>query len=304
MLAAALIAARFVHFAAALSLFGALAFALYAGEELGGQPLAGWTRRTGLWLALAALLSGLAWFAVTGASMAGSLTAAADPGVLATVLGSTSFGPLWAFRLCLLAMTLVVSLASRGGRWARWASAIMAGLSLACLAGTGHGLAPGGLAGYAHAAADGAHLIAAGLWIGGLWPLGVLLARAARTPTLEDEASVGRLLTRFSSAGIAAVAILVASGLVNSWFLVGSLDRLFGTDYGRLLLAKIVLFLSMAGLAAANRYWITPALTDARAADPRWLARIRRHVALEQALGVAVIAVVSALGTLPTALES
>jgi copper resistance protein D len=42
--------------------------------------------------------------------------------------------------------------------------------------------------------------------------------------------------------GYVAVAVLIASGLINSWFLVGSFAALLGTLYGRLLLVKLSLF--------------------------------------------------------------
>ena len=107
------------------------------------------------------------------------------------------------------------------------------------------------------------------------------------------------MLTRFSGIGYLAVAVLVASGLVNSRYLVGSIDGLWTSAYGRLLVLKLALFGAMAALAGANRFWITPRLraSDAGSVEP-WLKRIRQHVAIELVLGVLVVAVVSLLGTL------
>ena len=42
--------------------------------------------------------------------------------------------------------------------------------------------------------------------------------------------------------------------------LVGSLQALIGTDYGRLLVLKIALFAGMLAIAAANRFVVTPRL--------------------------------------------
>jgi putative copper resistance protein D len=42
--------------------------------------------------------------------------------------------------------------------------------------------------------------------------------------------------------GYVAVAVLIASGLINGWYLVGSFAALLGTLYGRLLLVKLSLF--------------------------------------------------------------
>jgi copper resistance protein D len=50
------------------------------------------------------------------------------------------------------------------------------------------------------------------------------------------------VLSRFSVMGYVAVAVLIASGLINSWYLVGSFAALLGTLYGRPLLVKLSLF--------------------------------------------------------------
>ena len=68
------------------------------------------------------------------------------------------------------------------------------------------------------------------------------------------------------------------------------------TTYGRLLAFKLALFAAMLALAAANRFWITPALAQQTDDAPRWVARLRRHVFAEQALGLAVLMLVGVLG--------
>jgi putative copper resistance protein D len=63
---------------------------------------------------------------------------------------------------------------------------------------------------------------------------------------------------RFSILGIISVATIVITGIVNSWAILGSVTALLGIDYGRLLLAKVGLFLAMLSLAAINRLRLTP----------------------------------------------
>jgi putative copper resistance protein D len=302
----ALIAARFLHYAALLSLFGAALFPLYAHlQSKRVSPLIdARLRQVRLAAAGLALVGGVGWFLFASASMAGDLSVAADPRALLTVLEATEFGPLWLVRLALIAVVLA-AFASRRSLSPRlgWVVALLAGTALASLAMTGHGRAPGGRTGLLHAFADAAHLLAAGAWLGALLPLGAALAAARREPA--PAGAVGELLDRFSGVGLSAVAVLAASGLVNGWVLVGSVDRLATTPYGRLLLVKVGLFGLMVGVAAANRLWITPAFTSGRAADDvRWRARIGRNVLIEQALGLAVLAIVSVLGTLPTPLDA
>jgi putative copper resistance protein D len=299
MLEPGLVVSRFLHYASILGLFGGALFPIYARAMPPTQAkLATWSRGWMIGSVILGLASGLAWFALTAASMAGDLRSALDPNVLMTVVRSTSFGPLWLARLALVAGVLLAVLIRRR-RPATWTTVIFGGLALAGLAGTGHARLPDGVGGVIHATADAVHLLAAGVWLGGLWPLGVALTWASRTAGAEDDLEAGRMLSRFSGVGYVAVAVLVASGLTNTWYLVGSVAQLSDTDYGRLLVLKIALFVTMAALAAANRFWITPAMLSGRSSgDPRWLARIRRNVALEQALGVLVVCAVSVLGTM------
>jgi putative copper resistance protein D len=98
--------------------------------------------------------------------------------------------------------------------------------------------------------------------------------------------------------GYAAVALLALTGAINSLLLVGSLGAMFGTPYGWLLAFKILLFLAMVVVALINRFHFAPRVSD----EPGALRRLGYTVALEQSLGLAVLAVVSVLGTWPPAL--
>jgi len=102
------------------------------------------------------------------------------------------------------------------------------------------------------------------------------------------------------------VAALVASGLINGWFLVGSLSALIGTTYGELLLLKLGLFGLMLCLAASNRFWLVPALAKAATISQSdlALARLRRNILAEQILGVLVVGIVSLLGTLSPVIQA
>jgi putative copper resistance protein D len=106
--------------------------------------------------------------------------------------------------------------------------------------------------------------------------------------------------------GLAAVLLLVATGAINSWFLVGSVDRLITTPYGGLLSAKLALFAGMVGLAAGNRLRHVPALARglSEGEDPRIvLHRLRGHITAELILGVFVLAAVAAMGAISPARE-
>ncbi len=178
-------------------------------------------------------------------------------------------------------------------------TACLAAVLLASLAGTGHAQIEEGWMSLVHVGADAAHLLAAGAWLGGLVPLGfILLSHSMRDE--EPIVDVDWILLRFSSMGYVAVGTLAASGLINSWFLVGSVTSLLTTLYGQILLAKLGLFGAMLALAAANRFWFVPRMikTEDSRAPAVWLGRLRYHVLGEQFLGLMVLLAVSVLGTM------
>lgn len=83
---------------------------------------------------------------------------------------------------------------------------------------------------------DSVHLIAAGLWAGGIVGLAT-----QRPPGGWRSPEARQLLRRFSPIALTAFVITVAGGGLEAVFQLGSPGALVGTDYGRVLLAKIVL---------------------------------------------------------------
>jgi hypothetical protein len=76
--------------------------------------------------------------------------------------------------------------------------------------------------------------------------------------------------------------------------------QLGAAPYGRLLLAKLAVFVGMVGLAAANRYRLTPGLAKGLAqGDPASaLHALRLSLLVETAAGLVVLLLVSMLGVL------
>jgi len=99
------------------------------------------------------------------------------------------------------------------------------------------------------------------------------------------------------------VALLAITGTVNSMMLVGSFEAFATTPYGRLLAVKIALFLAMTGLALVNRFRLLPRLNDVTQASVS-LRTLCRSVIVEQMLGLAILGVVSVLGTWPPAIDA
>ena len=92
------------------------------------------------------------------------------------------------------------------------------------------------------------------------------------------------------------------ANLINGWMLVG-VDHLTDSGkslYGRLLLAKLVLFAVMLGLAALNRFRLTPTFerSIASADHRRALGPLRVSLVTETGCIVVILGLVAWLGTL------
>src|SRR5262249_33835805 len=93
------------------------------------------------------------------------------------------------------------------------------------------------------------------------------------------------------------VGALLATGIVNSWNLLGGVRDLWTTDYGRLIGFKIVLLGAMIAVATVNKFHLTPRL-PARTA----LHNLQRNSLAEIGIGLSVLVLVGYLGRLePTA---
>jgi putative copper resistance protein D len=286
----ALAIARGIHLAATIAAAGMIFFNLIiARPAFFGCPAAAETYaaqlRAWIWAALGiAAVSGFAWALLVAMEISGSGAIFAD-GTLTKLLTDTRFGNVWLLRLLLLfVMTLSASNA------VAWLRLLAAAVLLATIAWVGHSNTRPDVVGWLQVAADMAHLLAAGLWLGSLPALAMLLACEA--------ADVSAATRRFSSFGVIAVATLLLTGLFNTYLLTDSVWALPKSDYGRLLLLKIALFVAMVALAVINRFYWTPKLPAGRAA-----AAIRRHSTIEAGLGLAVLFIVGLLGTLPPPLH-
>ena len=298
MLETAVIGLRLVQYAGAATLFGA-PLVLLQGPQGGGASGA---RTLLAWAAGGLALSALAGLLAQTCVMAGSVAEGLKPDAIIAVITTMALGPSSLVRAAggLAALALLV-LGAPGRR--TWQAVALAGaLACASFAWMGHGASTEGPGHLIHLAGDILHALAAGLWLGALAAF-LMMARPETLQTPAAREALHGALHRFAGAGSAAVAALIATGLVNSWFLIGPthLAGLMTTTYGWLLLAKLGLFALMLVLATANRFRLTPGL-GAGLADPaklpEALAGLRLSLALEALAGLAVLGLVAWLGTL------
>lgn len=298
------IAIRFGLYVDLMLLFGLPMFGLYA--------LRGRERRSGEVIAFRGLLASLALLGLVlsvlallllAASMSGVPLGAVDRSAVDALVSGTSIGTAWQVRMAALLLTLYLAIAG----WKRpvvalIGSAAAAGVALASLAWTGHGAMDEGTRGFIHLTSDILHLLAAGVWIGALVSLVLLIFRPATRMVAEHIILSHRALDEFATIGSLIVGVIVVSGLVNSWVLVGpaNLGGLFTTLYGQLLLIKLMLFLAMLAFAAVNRFRLTPALeaTLENGGHAAAVSALRRSLLLEATAALAILGLVAWLGTL------
>ena len=152
------------------------------------------------------------------------------------------------------------------------------------------------------------HVIAMSAWLGGVAVLVfVLRAATARLEAAERTRLLAAVVARFSTLAGVAIAVLLASGIVQGLVEVRTVPNLVETAFGRAVLVKIVLFTGIVALGWINRRRLVPALNRAaHDGEPPGRAGLllRRTLRVELLLGVAALAATGALaGYAPSVAE-
>ena len=271
---------RGLHLAATVSLLGTAGFIAWMLPAASVVPdrLHRWLSRLRLASGLIALLAGIAWFTVQAAIIADADSVSDVLGALPLVAGHTRYGTLMMLRLGLLGVA--TGLAATRQIWGRYPTLALAGIALGLQGMVGHAGATVGAIGDGLVLSESLHLLAAGLWLGALFPL--WLALRALSPS-----QAAAVCQRFSPIGLACVLVLAGTGFAQGVELIGGLPALFGTGYGLLAMLKIALFLLALMLAAYNRLWLTDRLAAPGAGARR---RMLLSVGCETCIGLVLIA--------------
>lgn len=132
-----------------------------------------------------------------------------------------------------------------------------------------------------------AHVLAVSYWIGALVPL-------FRISSSLEFSRIGEILRRFGKIATVVVPGLIAAGVVLLWLLIGSLEGVFASEYGRLVLFKLAFVAGLLTLAAVNKLRLTPAVA---AGDRSALANLRRSIAGEMTLAACILLVTATFTT-------
>jgi putative copper export protein/mono/diheme cytochrome c family protein len=305
------LAVRFTHLTCSVLLLGSAMTLVLAGRS--DRPTAlRWERHLLAWSrawALTALVSGLVQLSLQTALFEGRATAALEAPALARVLFETHVGRVWLVRhgfLVLLSAFLLLPLdVARRPDWraARGEAMLLSAVALVSIAASGHAAAvePGTTIAIA---VDGAHVLAAGVWAGGLLPLALLLRAAGRDEGADARPYAVLAVRRFSRCALSAIVALALSGTVNAAAQVGSVAGLVGTPYGRLLLLKLGLLIPALALAGVNRAVHLPRLSgDGPTIGRPAMRRLTQFVVGEGVLALGILGAVAAMGATPPALH-
>lgn len=160
-----------------------------------------------------------------------------DPMVLTTYLTEVpNTRALFATAVLALIVGAAAITTSTTGAAAAWLVVAVVAAALPSLAGHGAGLGDHALA----LSAGVAHVVAAVLWVGGLFALAVNAARSS--------VPLRRPIERFSGLALIAIILVAASGLANAYTRLETVDQLWTTGYGQVTLAKVWILLALATL--------------------------------------------------------
>lgn len=112
---------------------------------------------------------------------------------------------------------------------------------------------------------DHLHVFSISTWVGGIAGL-VILAFSRRKLTRGAGDTFAQIWTRFSTLAMVAVGCILITGLYLAYTLIGSPSELFTTSFGRFLVIKVSLVLTMICIGAANEFVMMPRIARARAA--------------------------------------
>jgi len=135
------------------------------------------------------------------------------------------------------------------------------------------------------------HQAATAAWLGGL-PYLLIAVRRAESPEFARQISA-----RFSQLAVISVCVLASAGFVLGFAYVGSFQAAYGTSYGAMVTAKIIMFGLLLFLGALNYQLVRSGPAGSI------LASLKRFGEAEIGIGITVILTAASLTSLPPAAD-
>jgi copper transport protein len=264
----------------------------------------------------AAAVGAVAELLLEGVTAAGvPITSAFRPSVIDAILHD-DYGQLHCARLVLLALVAVIlGRALQPVSERHWLDDVFwpAGAAIACtFAGTGHAVTtkPASLS----IVTDAVHLIAVATWVGGLAMLGIAILPR------RDPDELREVLPTFSRVAFTSVCAIAITGTYQAWRGIGSWRAIVDTEYGLLVLAKVIGFLGLLALGNLSRRVIqrrvrrpvvayamadpVPEVVEPEDLDDVTVERMRRSVLVEVVISAVVLALAAVLVSQPRGPEA
>lgn len=263
----------------------------------------------GLLLFAAVVALGLARATAIGPLSPGTVAEFASP--------ANPIGLVWAIQVGLAGALVVVLLAGMRGFLSRrlhlGSVAVGALLVIAAVGWTSHSATA--IDRIQGLLVDAGHVVGAGLWVGGLLVLAVVLPVLLRETPPDDRAPLAAaVIRRYSLLALAGVTVVVATGLVLAAWHVPTVGALIETLYGTTLSLKVALVLLALGLGGLTRVVLlrrlegrsgVPGLPslggDGAYENRRTITAVGRTVRLEVGLLLVVVLLSGLLTSVPTA---
>jgi putative copper export protein/mono/diheme cytochrome c family protein/peroxiredoxin len=282
---------------AAAIVLGSGVLVWYTRDALAPAGKSVWRRRVVLSVMVAAFAGAVATsLSAVGAAAdaAGAARFSVDGSIIRTFLLKTGVGRIaiieigCAVAACIPAVIAWITLKkSSTSDLALLVAALVAGIGLAAFPFNSHPVTlDQQIAGLS---ASIAHRLALGVWLGGL-PALILLIGAGPVPD-DTRRLAAVILRRFSRLAIVAMSVILVTGGMLTWFLVGNVSSLIGTEYGRLLILKLALLGGVFVIAGGLQRQLLPML-EVKPSDPTFRSYANR-VKLETVVAVLIVVVAS-----------
>ena len=142
-------------------------------------------------------------------------------------------------------------------------------------------------------AVEGLHQLGAAIWIGGIPCFLLTLAR------IRDGAAFRLVGSRFSRMSMVGVICILVSGVTMSVVYIGDLAGFYGTAFGVMVGAKIVMFLMLLALGGGN--FVLVERLRRNPATP--VNRLRRFAEVEFGIGIAIFFAAASLTSVPPSVD-
>lgn len=142
-----------------------------------------------------------------------------------------------------------------------------------------------------HSVVNLVHLTAAAVWGGGVFAMTAVAWMRRRR---SEPSGLGSMVVRFSSIATASLVAVIVAGSAMAWMILDVPGDLFGTEWGRVLVAKTTVVAVAAGLGGFNHFRLRPAL-EHRPDDQRLAKELRVSLSVEAAVFVVIVVITAIL---------